>query len=640
MGSPKDFWDKFGEAITFDESCSQIGVAGQVLDSVGINHSGVTGGAITNLDIKSMDAMQAIKLSLAEFSADNGGLWEISVDTNGTVYMYDVGRASGMSGGEIYSTIQTYSYVSRVAGVMITGAKPPIKRKTVSWKSIFAGGVEIFNTGWLIGGCNKSEFSKFYTIVYSDPHMTTGTESFGNGIDDFYESKTPWESILGYARYTSFPGYENSPDTKITFSQTATVPILVSDGTLGTLVVRPKIAKMEDVSEKCFEGTGTEADPQHGIKIEIPSSLRYTTIRGTKIDGFVKVSKIYIVGKAIRYRAIPFTSADAINTTAEGKVELEVNVVLDLIYDLELGKHYQIAYQDGEPYVVFADNSHPDDATVYGSNMTYVLHPQCKAYQSSQNNILVGNILPTSEQSGYLVSQVFAAVELNANCVTVYDPEEGEAKRISELLDYQATPLILIDEPSPVAINGNLIDLTSTMVDHDPTTSQDFINSEYEQAILSMDGGLGYSLSMSFLTAEQAANLSGELYNQMNNDSGMITVSICSPDTEATIGGEAVDGSIVNEIVYSYSDSNSYTISVASGPRIIKDFASIGSGPTYKATEGVSNMGTITEDAGNHINFKVIVDGVGPVNAINGTSDILRVGDKVQCTMYNNPVEV
>ena len=640
MGSPGDFWEKFGQAVTFENACSQEGVAGSVLDSIGINHSGVTGGAITNLDIKSMDVMQAIKLSLAEYTADNGGMWEIAVDADGVVYMYSVGRGAGMSGGEIYSTIQTYSYVSRVAGVMITGAKPPISRKSVAWKNIFAGGVEIFNTGWLIGGCNKSEFSKFYTIAYADPHMTTGTESYGNGIDDFYESKTPWESIMGYARHTDFPDSENSPDTKITHATTATVPILVSNGELGTLVVRPKIANMENVSEKCFEETGPAADQEGGLLITIPPSLRFTTVRGTKIDGFVKVSKIYVVGKAIRYmRAIPFTSEDAISSEAEGQVELSVDVVLDLIYDLEVGKHYQIAYKDGEPYVVFADNSHPNDPTVYGSNMTYVLHPRCKAYQSSEGGVLVGNILPTGQCSGILVSQVFAAIELNVNCVTIYDPRDGKAAEIATQLEYQATPLIIIDEPSPVALNGNLIDMTSTMVDHDPTTTQDFIHSEYEQAILSMDGGLGYTLSMTFLNSNQIQTLSRELYDQMNRDSGMITVSICSPDTEVTIGGEAIDGSIVNEIVYSYSDSNSYTISVASGPRIIKDFASMGSGPTYKSTEGINGTGTVVEDAGNHVNFKVLIDGVGIVNAINGISDILRVGDKVSCSVYNNPVE-
>ena len=37
--------------------------------------------------------------------------------------------------------------------------------------------------------------------------------------------------------------------------------------------------------------------------------------------------------------------------------------------------------------------------------------------------------------------------------------------------------------------------------------------------------------------------------------------------------------------------------------------------------------------------FKVRIDGVGERIAINMSPDVLRVGDKVQCSIHNNPVE-
>ena len=44
---------------------------------------------------------------------------------------------------------------------------------------------------------------------------------------------------------------------------------------------------------------------------------------------------------------------------------------------------------------------------------------------------------------------------------------------------------------------------------------------------------------------------------------------------------------------------------------------------------------------GNHVHFKVRLDacGIAPVVALNTAPAVIRVGDIVQCTLYNNPVE-
>lgn len=650
MAGCGDFWASFGEAVEFEESCSSTAVAGQVLDSIGIPHDGVTGGALTNLDIKSMDAMQAIKLSLMDESARSGQIYEIGVSPEGSVYQYAVGTGGG-AGGQIYSTIQTFSYRSKVSGVMITGGKPPISRKSPAWKSMFGGGKKIYDSGFLTGGCNSESYSRHVTVVYKNPNDVLGSEGYEDGIDNFYENLTPWESILGYARCLSFAGMKDSPSTKITQSDASYIP-LETEGSggsgwtanLGTLVRRPKTA-VDGVSEKCYEDSGPEVPYSNGVKVKIPEELRYTTVRGTKVDGFSLADKVFIVGRKIERIVVKPklpTSATEPPDENNADVEISVNATADLIYGLDLGKHCVIAYDTSTntPYVVFANNSHPYDSTKYGSGVKYIVDPKCALYRTGSVAAGVGTILPTETTSGYLVSKVFVGVTLQGvPSLSIYDPRYGEARKIAESLEYDATPIVIVDEQAPVALNGSIIDMSNLLQDHDPTTVQNFQSSEYERALASMDGGLGYMLNMSFLDESGVAGLSEALYSEMNQDSGVITVTIYGPGANPVIGSTGPDGGIINEVVHSYTDSNSYTISATSGPRLIREFASSSAATSYLASDTVTRPGVIIQDAGNHVSFKVMVDGVGPVNAINCVSDILRVGDIVSCSMYNNPIE-
>jgi len=663
MGSPSEFWPNLGKTNEdFESTCSVDNVATQVLDTFGIPHNNFQSGAITNLDIKHMDAMQVIKLALAEYSADNGGIWEPAVDEEGEVYAFNVGSFNGLPSYKIYNTIQTFSYITKKAGVMITAAKAPTIRKPIEWKNMLAEtAFEIFNTSWMSNGCNTEAYSRHYTIVYNDPHLTEGTESWMNGIDDFYENASPWENIAGYARFIDWPDRQNSPDTTIEFLASAKVPIL-ADGSpikgteysanLGKLQRRPPHpVGITGVSPSCFEGmVEGVVNPDDGIKVTIPSKFRYVNVRGDVLDKFVDINRVFIVGKEVKYRWRPIQKSDAVLSTiptGSCRVELYIESTIDMVYELEKGKDYQLAYKEAgyftDPYIVFANNSHPDDPTTYGKDTPFTLNPFCKAYLKAGQGQYLGSLLPHDSTTAYLIQQVFAEVGLNTPSIMIFDPRQGKAKEIADNFQYMLSPIVFVDEPAPVAFNGQLLDLSQMEADHDPTTAQDFIHTDFESAFDVLDGGAGLNLSMSFLEAEQARKLSQELYDLMLSDNGSITVYVCSPDSEPQLGGYGPDSSsVVNEINYSYSDSSSYTISVACGPKIIGDFASISSGPSYKKTEdSVTAVGTITEDSGNHVNFKVmLMNGMGSVNAINTMAEILRVGDQVTCSMHNNPAEV
>ena len=98
-------------------------------------------------------------------------------------------------------------------------------------------------------------------------------------------------------------------------------------------------------------------------------------------------------------------------------------------------------------------------------------------------------------------------------------------------------------------------------------------------------------------------------------------------------------GGIVNSISYSYQDSNSYTISVNSGGRLVGGFGGFSGGMNHKAVENVGAQGRVVQDMGNGMYYKVRLDQIGDVVAMSMSSKIIRVGDTVRCTIHNNPVE-
>lgn len=663
-----DFWQAFGDDTNFTEIvCDSEGsLAVAVLAYYNIPCQGLEGGDLLPLDIKHMDALEIIKFSLLEHSAKSGGVWEMVVSEAGDVDFINVGSFSGLSDCTIYHQIQSSTFLEKCSGVMITGAKPLVKRKPVEWVNIWdvGGWKEIYQTSWLSGNCLSNKYSQYAIIVFQDPHLVTGS-AHNDGIDNLYETKSYWENIMGYARYITWEGAATSPETTVTRESNAIIPLLVSGGvnstsynaSLGTLQSRPPMpASIEGVSPDCFSGKADES-PSHegGVKIAIPNKFRYETVRGTKVDKLNAVSDIIIVGRKIdNLKGIPASDSDAViqNPKNENaKIEISVNESSDTMFKLEEGIHYVIAYEQSTegsiPYVVFAENSREFEPADFGNDTAVKVSEDCVLYAEHGITSLEGSILPTGGTDGYLVKQVIALVDIQTPCIKIYDPRSaegafGKAHEIATTLEYKLAALVSVDEPAPVAFNGSSINMEQIQVDHDPTTQQNFQETDFEQAMDQMAGGGGVSLTLSFLDQGGCEKLSSELYEYMNMGNGSVVTYVCGPDSAPKLGGVGFDSnSIINEIVYSYADSNSYTISVSAGPRLVGGFTSVTGGVLSKKVESFPSSGTVVEDLGNHIHFKVLLDGYGssPILAINTAPMIIRVGDKVQCTIYNNAVE-
>lgn len=654
---PKDFWEAFGDdsELVEVECKGPDRLAKDVLDVFGIPCKDDRGGKLANLDIKRLDAMQVIRLSLLEESANTGKIIEPIMNSEGEVEFIEIGTFNGLSGGDIYYELQTSTYREYCGGVMINGAKPMAKRKPVVWTPIWGDGSskKIYDTGLMKSNCIQGDFNQYATITFNNPHTES---SYEDGIDNLYEinKDNPFDSIIGYATYVHWDGWEDSPDTTVKMMETANVILKMESNKLGTFFTRPNQDKFLEFNDaSCMEGASVNIeDPTLGVEVIIPEDFRYETIRGTKIDKFQGVVDVFIIGIEIDdLRGGPMANINAVQDTPTPEVTntyVSINTTYSQVQRLSPGIHYVVGYEglgqeDKTPYIIFADNSRVGDPIALNGQVetVFMIDPRCAYAIETQKTTGTGYILPTSATAGWLIQEIHVVVSVDTPCIEIYDPDgwNRKASEVAKTLNYLVAPLVVTEEPAPIAFNGRLIDQVRCIRDHDPTTAQSFEDTDLEKANDEMSGN-GLSMSLSFLDGDQCEKLSGALFDYMNSGDGTEATYICGPGADVKLGGTAPNGGIVNGITYSYQDSNSYTISVNAGPTILGSFAQIDGGPSPKATEEMSAKGTIIEDMGNNIYYKVRIDGLGERVAVNMAPMILRVGDKVQCSVHNLPMEI
>ncbi len=642
----KDIWTDFGNQSIVAGTCAGVNVASEVLTSYGIPTNGVFGGGLNTLDISRMDAIQVIKLSLLEASM-SGGILELVMGSDGTVSAKVIGSGGGNM-GTTYCTIQSGTYIETCGGVMVIGGLPFAERKPIVWKSIWGKTKTIYDTSLLVNNhCLIKDFSTQATIVFNDPHLDS---SFEDGIDNLYEltSKNPYDRILGYAIYIE-AGSNSDANTSIKKEDTAKILLPLPNNFGTSFLIRPEISDTLDaLNPECYFNN-TIPDITTGVELVIPDTLRFTDIRNNEVDKFKSVEDVYVIGMEIAdIRGIPPDKPSSLDTNpakGSGMPRIKITKTYAQCWKLSLGLEYVVGYTDTptnkQVYIIFADNSRSmDPIKISSDQVTSFVISNDSVWTNNGTYKGEGMILPIGSTKGILVNSMFVSVILDTPSVVVFHPDGkgNRAKNIANDLVYDMAALVSVEKPRPVAFNGSAIDMSAGMVDHDPTTTQSFSDTPYELALDAMNGG-GMTINLSFLDEQGCIALSQTLQSYFGSGSGIETTYICGPEAEPELGGAGPSGGIINSINYSYQDSSSYTISVNCGPTILGDFSQIDGGPSPMRTEDISAVGTIIEDAGNHVNFKVKLDGYGVRQAINLSHHIIRVGDQVACSVHNNPVE-
>lgn len=633
------YWDN---KVEEDKSPSGS-LAIDVLNTYGIpvDLTEVKGGVLSGIDIKSMDAINVIKASLLEQTAKDGKLYDLIITGEGEARIIEVGEGKGPT--DIYYSLPTHSYKTDVAGVVVSGGKPLPKRGLAEPFDLLTNAVIWDTSSMYPGACKVNGLKQYCTITYDDPHLTT---QYKDGIDNAFDINVPFRKLIGYVYKIDY-GLSTDKDVKVAFSSQASVPIQVNadisgnrvDPDLGELVEK-KISIVE-LGNCWAAGQASEG----GVPVPRFDSLRYEDIRHTVIDKYIGISKVIIIGtKLNRCKPIPTNKkAGLSNTTENNELWIGYDYPSDDAIELAEGEHYVINYIDDVPHIKFADSSKVGDNFKYGNKVTARLHPNCGYYADASEDEKTINdacILPTGGGKGILVKDIWVQVDLNSPAINIYDPL-GRAVEIAKDITATVTAMYIDEPEAPVAFNGVSLDLTDGIADNDPTTKQDFQDTDTERVMKLMGTGSGINLQLSSLSdPADVERLSKTLQKSLESDNGVVTTYICGPDCEVELGSTGPAGGIVNNVTYSYIDKQSYTISVSEGARFVGNSTGMSGTPYFKAQGQVSGRGTIIQDEGNQVMFKVLIDGVGVKEAINCCHDILRIGDRVSVTIHNHLAEV
>jgi len=242
-------------------------------------------------------------------------------------------------------------------------------------------------------------------------------------------------------------------------------------------------------------------------------------------------------------------------------------------------------------------------------------------------------------------------VERRRPSIDIFDPL-GNASTIAEEITINYTPVVMVDIPLPVTYastktlssidqtrtiaSTGIIDQADGIVDADPTTTQDL--EESETSIL-QDNTDGFTLDITlpFCEEDDCLLIAQQLLALQEEDVRTNSI-ILGPDSEPLLGQLMPDGSVINEISYSYSDSSQYLITISTGPK----YQTVGSFNDSKyqlRTEEVTREGIVVQDVGNGAEYVVRIDGFGEITALTIIMDDISVGDRVNVKIYNNPVE-
>jgi len=654
-----------------------------VLETFDIPSGGVIGGKLQNVNLKRVNPMDAIKASLLELMSEDEAPTEFCVDENGRVITYKVGEGS-FSALNIYYTISSVGYTPKRVGVMVTGGKPKIKRIVFPWENVIGKNREnytIWDATHMNSNCIAPGFTTTSIITYNDPIYTSGNSSYANGIKELFEVANTFQSIVGYA-WQIIPSWNSKYDklTKISQQSNSLVPMLLDfEGngvlpengdpgfTLGQNARSPNIgvprrrANEGPKDDPCFDYEDGSVQGGKPLVVSIPlkEGLTYRKYGSTIVNKFINVAGVYFVGiNLTTCRGVPKLEAAVADNTKENTVIITASEnTKESVYSLSESEEYTVDYSSyGELTeadkieIQFANNSFYKDKGTFGTHVPfYIQHDSTELFNLFSGNSDgpiddlalkgLGTILPTkSAGGGLLIKQVWIKVSLDTPCFVIQDPS-GQAADKAKELEVNLTAIALEELPNPIAVNGDLVDQADGLPDNDPTTVQDFEETAMSKAMKLLDSGRTANISLGSLSEAQTIGLSKNLYDLIKKDTGMTYAHTCAPTATPKLGQRGPNGGVINSISYNYQDQASYLINVVEGPEYYGNFASLNSGIYKKQTETINAVATVLQDLGNHIDFKIRVDGMGDISAINGYPGVLDVKDRVSVTLYNNPVE-
>lgn len=618
------------------------------------------GGFLPGIDIRNMPAIQAIRLSLAE-ALTVGQWWDIYEDAEGGVRfvnVFDDGSPGQTVSLDIRLCVPSATKENEVDMVIVRGYNKPPQRYAGEFKDVVPAGPGLVNPeelfgseqlftvdlSELIGTCINTQMRTESVKSYTDPMLDVVGQFGPQETNPFYQVKD-FETLIDWVVDVS--GMEEAPELAARVSykfhdttswlQPINFPSFVrKDGELA-LTNCPADSVLGGEGVTFFEGEFTYISPE------------YTDRFGLNWPLIIKPAQIFYVGYKID-TIVDFNAANAPSIVFVNPIQELVGLSegSQWTYTVEAPGQYKVKifYQpklDADTWETIISNISSEVPSIRLTDPRGATTLEAANNHAAFNPTALG-IIGGPNSLGYLVTGMWMSLTVDRPSVIVSDPN-GEARFYSDRLRVQYAPLILFDPPAPIAYKHKdfgsvIVDQSEGLRDSDPTTCQSFEETPLQ---LLQDRAVGnvIDVNLPFCQDEETCLRVAETMFDYHNHSGVQTYTLtCGPDDEPILGAAVAgfDTDLrIETINYSFQDSSSYTIEVTLGP-IFSHVGSWNNGAWIPDTEEVTRKAIVVFTAGDGVNYRVRIQGLGEMNAINGAEMIWRIGEQVDVKIYNVPV--
>lgn len=598
-------------------------VAKLILDTFGVYpHNVVDGSPLAGYDIKSQDALTMLRLSL--IAQDPVNLKEVYVNSDGVVTTVAVGVDPAPISGECISEQLSVSDVARTDYVVVRGRDPLPTRYVKATVNATNGSVGVQPRYPLVGfpvPWNKQAhlFQQAWVEFNNSPQDPVIQNLLRTII-----RRDRWESLVGYIMHLP------PLPAGVSFSLSATTPRNIFINYLGGFTSQITInpgAQVVDVGGITAIGAPV-LDIQTGAEI---------ASKGGTTDGLSIAEDAYYILLSPEY---------GLNELSRGQ------------------NWWLLPGAGGTIQVLISRGTGTDKASQALGNILqsdrsdqYIFRSSGPGFESFQD--IIDNNIRNNRQGLSLLGDGLAAGTFAADLVEGLGTSLGYELATSLLFSYTVqrpsialksentlllqraipiaargiymTPIVTQDLPLPIALNGELVQLPAPFDEETNPIIQDSIFDTLIGSIL--------DITLPIFGATGAQEFSALLFQSLNaEDAGTNVTKVYESGSYNVLPGQVTEDGVVLSVEYTYSDQNSVTTSITTGPRYYP-VQSFNDSQYVKRAETLSRRGTIISGNNATGQFTVSVDGFGQLQALNSVMKPLYPGDSVEVRILNSPIE-
>ena len=625
---------------------------GQVIaDSVGIaTIGGNLGDPLENYDIKSQDALTMLRLSLLA-AVDGARFVEPYIDVNGKMEAVKIGEDQAPSTPPKCIMKKIYhQFVNKVDHVVVRGSDPLPTRYFSGGSVNLMGGtgsVYYFN----IENCaspnaeftGKNSVGNEAWVEFSRSPQSVQTQEALRGLVD----RPNWEQLVGYRHILP----EIPPTVSMSVSQTTPRNAEMLIGEIESSISfnigsnAPDGGGIVDISNvnvvsapilDIVKGSTILSDLLGGNQADAPPNLNfgdtdyYVMLDHTcGLNGLSKGKEWFLLGNDLAGATVTVKSHASDSIAYEAFSTFATDFVT---------QNYIFRRSDGT-IASFSDfiNANVNPPKDDNGNPQYPARPPFDEAGGAFQEAFDGTFLPGMggnfglevTQPGYVSYTVQKpSIQLRGQ------PGLLGAANAAAGTGIVAEAILVKDKPAPIGCDGDVVEQPSP-----PQEPEDPICPESKVETLE---GIIIDMSAPWLTSDGAvAQFSQQLKEYINEDNGTYQTRTYDGVPFNWLPGQMVPGidkAVIHNIDITYGDKDSRLTNVTLGPKYYQ-VQSFNDSQYVRRSVTLTRTGRVVSGRNSSGAFVVGLDGLGSFNALNGTTEPIYVGDRVEVKVLNYPVE-